>query len=198
MVKTFSAKLQNTPQLWSASLTCVGRLWRSRHNTIHAILIQWHVNELRGILKLLHVFCSVVNSKRGLSNNFQEIKKRKSAIINRSEVEEMDSIKLEYIKYFQTFFMQYCPPPLNLGFTKVTDREENSVTTIYSQFHFAPFCDCVTHRKPMSVRMLIFAFPFLARHCLKLLRLLKCRHVATPSSLVVLVVPARPVEKVNA
>ena len=47
------AKLQNTPQLWSASLTCVGRLWRSRHNTIDAILIQWHVNELRGILKLL-------------------------------------------------------------------------------------------------------------------------------------------------
>ena len=49
------AKLQNTPQLWSASLTCVGRLWRSRHNTIDAILIQWHVNELRGILKLLQV-----------------------------------------------------------------------------------------------------------------------------------------------
>ena len=48
-----TAKLQNTPQLWSASLTCVGRLWRSRHNTIDAILIQWHVNELRGILKLL-------------------------------------------------------------------------------------------------------------------------------------------------
>ena len=35
------------------SFTCVGRLWRSRHNTIDAILIQWHVNELRGILKLL-------------------------------------------------------------------------------------------------------------------------------------------------
>ena len=52
-VKFISAKLQNTPQLWSASLTCVGRLWRSRHNTIDAILIQWHVNELRGILKLL-------------------------------------------------------------------------------------------------------------------------------------------------
>ena len=52
---TCSAKLQNTPQLISASLTCVGRLWRSRHNTIDAILIQWHVNELRGILKLLHV-----------------------------------------------------------------------------------------------------------------------------------------------
>ena len=50
------AKLQNTPQLWSASLTCVGRLWRSRHNTIDAILIQWHVNELRGILKLLQVW----------------------------------------------------------------------------------------------------------------------------------------------
>ena len=33
------AKLQNTPQLISASLTCVGRLWRSRHNTIDAILI---------------------------------------------------------------------------------------------------------------------------------------------------------------
>ena len=48
-----AAKFQNTPQLWSASLTCVGRLWRSRHNTIDAILIQWHVNELRGILKLL-------------------------------------------------------------------------------------------------------------------------------------------------
>ena len=47
------AKLQNTLQLWSASLTCVGRLWRSRHNTIDAILIQWHGNELRGILKLL-------------------------------------------------------------------------------------------------------------------------------------------------
>ena len=47
------AKLQNTPQLWSASLTCVGRLWRSRHNTIDAILIQWHVNDLWGILKLL-------------------------------------------------------------------------------------------------------------------------------------------------
>ena len=56
----------------------------------------------------------IVNSKRGLSNNFQEIKKRKSGIINRSEVEEMDSIKFEYIKYFRTstiFFMQYCPPP---------------------------------------------------------------------------------------
>ena len=51
------AKLQNTPQLWSASLTCVGRLWRSRHNTIDAILIQWHVNELRGILKLLRDSC---------------------------------------------------------------------------------------------------------------------------------------------
>ena len=51
--KVRSAKLQNTPQLISASLTCVGRLWRSRHNTIYAILIQWHVNELRGILKLL-------------------------------------------------------------------------------------------------------------------------------------------------
>ena len=51
--KPSRAKLQNTPQLWSASLTCVGRLWRSRHNTIDAILIQWHVNELRGILKLL-------------------------------------------------------------------------------------------------------------------------------------------------
>ena len=51
--KVRSAKLQNTPQLISASLTCVGRLWRSRHNTIDAILIQWHVNELRGILKLL-------------------------------------------------------------------------------------------------------------------------------------------------
>ena len=60
------------------------------------------------------------------------------------------------------------PPPLNLGLKKVTDREENSVTTIYSQFHFAPFCDFVTHRKPMRVRMLIFAFPFLAWHCLKL------------------------------
>ena len=35
------------------SFTCVGRLWRSRHNTIDAILIQWHVNKLRGILKLL-------------------------------------------------------------------------------------------------------------------------------------------------
>ena len=54
------AKLQNTPQLISASLTCVGRLWRSRHNTIDAILIQWHVNELRGILKLLHVTSSVM------------------------------------------------------------------------------------------------------------------------------------------
>ena len=52
----FGAKLQNTPQLWSASLTCVGRLWRSRPNTIDAILIQWHVNELRGILKLLRVW----------------------------------------------------------------------------------------------------------------------------------------------
>ena len=31
------AKLQNTPPLWSASRTCVGRLWRSRHNTIDAI-----------------------------------------------------------------------------------------------------------------------------------------------------------------
>ena len=51
--KVRSGKLQNTPQLISASLTCVGRLWRSRHNTIDAILIQWHVNELRGILKLL-------------------------------------------------------------------------------------------------------------------------------------------------
>ena len=51
--KVRSGKLQNTPQLISASLTCVGRLWRSRHNTIYAILIQWHVNELRGILKLL-------------------------------------------------------------------------------------------------------------------------------------------------
>ena len=59
-------------------------------------------------------------------------------------------------------------------------------------------CDCVTHRKPMSVRMLIFTFLFLAGYCLKLLRLLKWRHAATPSSLVVLVVPARPVEKVNA
>ena len=59
-------------------------------------------------------------------------------------------------------------------------------------------CDCVTHRKPISVRMLIFAVLFLAYHCLKLLRLLKWRHAATPSSLVVLVVPARPVEKVNA
>ena len=52
-IRYFWAKLQNTPQLISASLTCVGRLWRSRHNTIDAILIQWHVNELRGILKLL-------------------------------------------------------------------------------------------------------------------------------------------------
>ena len=55
------AKLQNTPQLWSALLTFVGRLWRSRHNTIDAILIQWHVNELRGILKLLHVFLQICN-----------------------------------------------------------------------------------------------------------------------------------------
>ena len=47
------AKLQNTQPLWSASLTCVGRLWRSRHNTIDAILIQWHVNEWPGILQLL-------------------------------------------------------------------------------------------------------------------------------------------------
>ena len=53
LIYELRAKLQNTPQLWSASLTCVGRLWRSRHNTIHAILIQWHINELRGILKLL-------------------------------------------------------------------------------------------------------------------------------------------------
>ena len=53
LIHDISAKLQNTPQLISASLTCVGRLWRSRHNTIDAILIQWHVNELRGILKLL-------------------------------------------------------------------------------------------------------------------------------------------------
>ena len=36
-----AAKLQNTRPLCSASLTCVGRLWRSRHNTIDAILIQW-------------------------------------------------------------------------------------------------------------------------------------------------------------
>ena len=35
------------------ALTCVGKLWRSRHNTINAILIQWHVNEWPGILKLL-------------------------------------------------------------------------------------------------------------------------------------------------
>ena len=47
------AKLQNTQPPWSASLTCVGRLWRSRHNTIDAILIQWHVNEWPGILQLL-------------------------------------------------------------------------------------------------------------------------------------------------
>ena len=47
------AKLQNTRPLWSASLTCVGRLWRPRHNTIYAILIQWHVNEWPGILQLL-------------------------------------------------------------------------------------------------------------------------------------------------
>ena len=60
--KSFGAKLQNTPQLWFASLTCVGRLWRSRHNTIDAILIQWHANEWPGILKLLPrcvCFCSV-------------------------------------------------------------------------------------------------------------------------------------------
>ena len=47
------AKLQNTRSFWSASLTCVGRLWRSRHNTIDVILNQWHVNEWPGILKLL-------------------------------------------------------------------------------------------------------------------------------------------------
>ena len=47
------AKLQNTRPLWSASLTCVGRLWRPRLNTIYAILIQWHVNEWPGILQLL-------------------------------------------------------------------------------------------------------------------------------------------------
>ena len=40
------------------SFTCVGRLWRSRHNTIDAILIQWHVNKLRGILKLLPKVCN--------------------------------------------------------------------------------------------------------------------------------------------
>ena len=56
-----------------ASLTCVGRLWRSRHNTIDAILIQWHVNELRGILKLLrYVFMFstrfVRTSRYGLSH----------------------------------------------------------------------------------------------------------------------------------
>ena len=48
-----TAKLQNTRPLWSVSLTCVGRLWRSRHNTVDAILIQWHVNEWPGILQLL-------------------------------------------------------------------------------------------------------------------------------------------------
>ena len=80
---------------------------------------------------------------------------------------------MNILNIFKHFSCNTVPPPLNLGFTKVTDREENSVTTIYSQFHFAPFGDCVTHRKPMSVRMLIFAFPFLARHCLKLLRFSK-------------------------
>ena len=41
-------KLQNTRPLWSASLTCVRRLWRLRPNTIDAILIQWHVNWVAG------------------------------------------------------------------------------------------------------------------------------------------------------
>ena len=58
------AKLQNTRSFWSASLTCVGRLWRSRHNTIDAILIQWHVNQLRGILKLLPKKCSTISHSR--------------------------------------------------------------------------------------------------------------------------------------
>ena len=47
------AKLQNTRSFWSASLTCVGRLRRSRHHTMDVILNQWHVNEWPGILKLL-------------------------------------------------------------------------------------------------------------------------------------------------
>ena len=41
---TFYEQLQNGLPLWSTSFTCVGRLWRSRHNTIKVILSQWHVN----------------------------------------------------------------------------------------------------------------------------------------------------------
>ena len=39
----FLEQLQNTLPLWSTSFTCVGRLWRTRHNTMVAFLIQWHV-----------------------------------------------------------------------------------------------------------------------------------------------------------
>mgnify|MGYP007020691306 CR=1 FL=1 len=57
-------KLQNTRPLWSASLTCVRRLWRLRHNTVDAILIQWHVNEWQGILQVSQTVkgkCSQIN-----------------------------------------------------------------------------------------------------------------------------------------
>lgn len=58
-----SSKLQNT-----RSLTFVGRLGRSRHNTIDIILIQWHVNEWPGILKWLLSFI-----KRALKKTFTKI-----------------------------------------------------------------------------------------------------------------------------
>ena len=58
-----SSKLQNT-----RSLTFVGRLGRSRHNTIDINLIQWHVNEWPGILKWLLSFI-----KRALKETFTKI-----------------------------------------------------------------------------------------------------------------------------
>ena len=54
----YSSPTSRWPQLFSASLTCVGRLWRSRHNTMDAILFQWHVSEWLGILQLLRILTS--------------------------------------------------------------------------------------------------------------------------------------------
>ena len=42
----------SVPFVWITVFSLVGVLWRTKHNTIDAILIQWHANKWQGILQL--------------------------------------------------------------------------------------------------------------------------------------------------
>ena len=71
----------------------VGVLWRTKHNTIDAILIQWHANKWQGILQLSHKNITITLEQKVILTHGNNIRKRKTA--------ELQSV----LKEFYIFWM---------------------------------------------------------------------------------------------